>query len=134
MKAITLFRRAARWLYDQDEELVEGGCADVSAILLALAQRLKIEARLVEGSARSVEDGTFDHVWLKIEGEAFDPVAYARGRRFREYAPAKLKRGEHVLPWHGSFCDPSDAMNRRFRDAWVDQIIEAFQLHMRRNP
>ena len=86
--SIDTLERAAEWLYDYDPELVESGCADVSAILVEFAARVGLEGvKPVVGWAARADKARkgFPHVWLDVNGEWFDPVAHARGVTFKTY-------------------------------------------------
>ena len=121
---LRLLKDAADWLYNEDEEVVESGCADVSGILLEFAQRRELnDVHVVAGWAsrsKNAKQG-FPHVWLMVDGKRFDPVAHARGVKFLTYVEdAALGQ----LAVSGSYLDPDgfsdygylvDALERHFR-------------------
>ena len=43
-----------------------------------------------------MRSSNFGHVWLKIDGKIFDPVAYANGYRVLKYSPMSGSEKEHI--------------------------------------
>ena len=87
MDKLEELKKAAEWLHEDDPEWVEGGCADVSGLLLDYAAERGMKGvRALSGtSSRRKKGGGFPHVWLTVDGVIFDPVAYAQGLRFAIY-------------------------------------------------
>jgi len=74
--SVTFIRRAAKAMYAEDSDFMEGGCAGVATVF----------ARLVPGAKKVV--GTADglpHAWLIVDGVLIDPITLAGGPRYKTY-------------------------------------------------
>lgn len=115
---------AAVWLYEDDSEWVEGGCADVSGLLLDYAKAVRLEDVHVKSgwASRSANAKKgFPHVWMSVQGQHFDPVAYAQGIVFKTYMEDEEMAQLAIL---GSYLDPDDDV-REGNDFRLEALVEA---------
>ncbi len=100
-EALELAERAALHFYQTDPEFVEGGCSDVSEVLVAWLQTRGYQAEAIYGSAKRGRTGTwFLHAWMKVEGRRFDPVLWVQERE-----TAKYKYNENPSAAEALQCD-----------------------------
>lgn len=97
---VTTAKRIVDVWANEDPEHVEGGCADLSYDLYQIGQRLGWNIEVVTGGA-SVGESSFPHAWVEIDGELFDPAAYAGGFRVDTYE--ENNRGEAALETCANF-------------------------------
>ena len=105
-ESLTRLQRAAEWLADDDEEWAEGGCADLSGILLDYARARRISGvRVVTGwaSRKTNAKSGFPHAWLEVNGVRFDPSAHVNRIPLRTWTEDS---SQGQLAVDGSYLDP----------------------------
>ena len=68
--------KAAKFLYEDDPDWFQGGCADVSIVIKMAAKQAGINGvQVVSGFARSAPDRAIvHHAWLEVGNIRMDPV------------------------------------------------------------
>ena len=110
---LELATRAARWLYQNDREFFEGGCAAVNQVIKRFLEAPRGPVRLLTGSAVFRREKV-PHAWLEIEGQQFDPVYALQGISPKSYEPADMALGDFGV-------DEENA----YHDALVQQLQQA---------
>lgn len=89
VESVAVLQKLARKLYLDDSDFVVDGCAEVSEVLKAACDRLGIPCELKFGYVTDDTGADIEHSWLVVDGELFDPVAFAvgwKGTNYREDA------------------------------------------------
>lgn len=87
---LRLLKRATRWLLEDDPEFVQEGCADVSLLLTLFCVQRRIPVKLVTGWAVFANNERFNHVWLIVHGQQFDPTYWVQRIKPLEYVRARM--------------------------------------------
>jgi hypothetical protein len=95
---------AARWIYHNDPDLFEGGCADVAQVIKRFLEAKHIPVRLVTGYA-VFRDEKVPHVWLNIEGVLFDPTYALQRTTPKRYEPVPMDLGDFGVDVENAYHD-----------------------------
>lgn len=102
--SLELANAAARWIYHNDPEFFEGGCADVVQVIRRFLEAKRVPVRLVTGYA-VFRNEKVPHVWLEIEGQQFDPTYALQRITPKSYEPVPMELGDFGVDEESGYHD-----------------------------
>jgi hypothetical protein len=111
-------------LYEENPEHFEGGCGDVSSAIRKWVQETFPEAAerisIHAGTAVLKPEGKHTHVWLKLDGDIFDPIQEGIGWEYTNHKPATSPEHEASIIELHTDPDIIDDWENCYEREWIE--------------